>query len=89
MITFISDPVTESAMRGNVEEVNSRGAISYIVSSNRVKRDGDAFVVPDSVLYLSPLLKSMFAFYLAYYVSLEKGLNVDKPRNLAKSVTVE
>lgn len=89
VITFISDPVTESAMRGNVEEVNSRGAISYIVSSNRVKRDGDAFVVPDSVLYLSPLLKSMFAFYLAYYVSLEKGLNVDKPRNLAKSVTVE
>ena len=35
------------------------------------------------------LSKIVFAFYLAYFVSYQKGLNVDKPRNLAKSVTVE
>ena len=44
---------------------------------------------PRDAAALSSVAISTIAFYLAYYVSLFKGLNVDKPRNLAKSVTVE
>ena len=46
-------------------------------------------MVEDYAYYLSSVAVSPIAFYLAYYVALAKGLNVDKPRNLAKSVTVE
>ena len=46
-------------------------------------------VVPDTITYLSPIITIVPLQLLAYYVSKEKGLDVDKPRNLAKSVTVE
>jgi glucosamine--fructose-6-phosphate aminotransferase (isomerizing) len=46
-------------------------------------------MVEDYAYYLSSVAIASIAFYLAYYVALAKGLNVDKPRNLAKSVTVE
>ena len=49
----------------------------------------DTIIVKDYAYYLSSVAISSIAFYLAYYVALAKGLNVDKPRNLAKSVTVE
>ena len=49
----------------------------------------DTIIVKDYAYYLSSIAISSIAFYLAYYVSIAKGLNVDKPRNLAKSVTVE
>lgn len=89
VIVFISDKIVALSMRGNIKEVESRGAKTFIISSRSLKHEGDAFVVDDTPTYLTPLLKSIFAFYLAYFVSLEKGLNVDKPRNLAKAVTVE
>ena len=46
-------------------------------------------IVPDTNIYLSPIVTVVPLQLLAYYVSKEKGLDVDKPRNLAKSVTVE
>ena len=46
-------------------------------------------VVPETINYLSPIVSIIPLQLLAYYVSKEKGLDVDKPRNLAKSVTVE
>ncbi len=76
-------------MRSNVEEVKSRGAKVYIVSTKSLSKKGDALVVDDYAYFLSGVAISSIAFYLAYYVSLKKGYNVDKPRNLAKSVTVE
>lgn len=89
VIVFITDPVTASSMRGNIEEVKSRGAKVYVISTKELSREGDAIVVEDYEYYLSSVAASSIAFYLAYYVSLAKGLDVDKPRNLAKSVTVE
>jgi glucosamine--fructose-6-phosphate aminotransferase (isomerizing) len=89
VVVFISDKDTAEPIRGNIKEVESRGAKVYTVVSESLKEDGDTFVVPDSAKYLSPLVKSVIGFYLAYYVSLERGLEVDKPRNLAKAVTVE
>ena len=88
-IVFITDPETAASMRGNIEEVKSRGAHVYVASTENLSKPGDAIVVKNYAYYLSSIAISSIAFYLAYYVSLAKGLNVDKPRNLAKSVTVE
>lgn len=89
VVVFITDKVTASSMRGNVEEVKSRGAKVYIISTKELAKEGDSIVVSDFDSYLSSIIVSSIAFYLAYFVSLLKGYNVDKPRNLAKSVTVE
>ena len=89
VIVFITDPDTAASMRGNIEEVKSRGAKVYTVSTKSLSRPEDTIMVEDYAYYLSSVAVSSIAFYLAYYVALAKGLNVDKPRNLAKSVTVE
>lgn len=89
VIGFISDAKTAAAMRSNLHEVSARGARVIIVSSRETAIDGDDIIVADVVAYLSPLVKVIFGQYLAYYVALKRGLNIDKPRNLAKSVTVE
>ena len=89
VIVFITDKVTASSMRGNVEEVKSRGAKVYVISTKELSKEGDAIIMEDYPSYLSSIIASSVAFYLAYFVSLLKGYNVDKPRNLAKSVTVE
>lgn len=89
VIVFITDPETAPSMRGNIEEVKSRGAKVYVIATEALAKEGDTIVVKNYAFYLSSVAISSIAFYLAYYVSLAKGLNVDKPRNLAKSVTVE
>ena len=89
VIVFITDKETASSMRGNVEEVKSRGAKVYIISTKELMRNNDAIVIDDFDSYLSCIIVSSIAFYLAYFVAKLKGYNVDKPRNLAKSVTVE
>ena len=89
VIVFITDPITASSMRGNIEEVKSRGAKVYVISTKDLSKEGDTIVVENYPSYLSSIIVSTIAFYLAYFVSLLKGYNVDKPRNLAKSVTVE
>ncbi len=89
VIVFITDPDTASSMRGNIEEVKSRGAKVYTIVTKSLSQSGDTIVVNDYAFYLSSVVISSIAFYLAYFVSLLKGYNVDKPRNLAKSVTVE
>ena len=89
VIVFITDVVTASSMRGNIEEVKARGATVYTISTEGLSKKEDTIVVKDYAYYLSSVAISSIAFYLAYYVSISKGLNVDKPRNLAKSVTVE
>ena len=89
VIVFITDPDTASSMRGNIEEVKARGAKVYTISTKKLSKLEDTMIVENYAYYLSSVAISSVAFYLAYYVALAKGLNVDKPRNLAKSVTVE
>ncbi|MFA5421763.1 MAG: glutamine--fructose-6-phosphate transaminase (isomerizing) [Bacilli bacterium] len=89
VIGFISDERTAEPMRSNFHEVAARGARVICVSSKSIAHAEDDFVVSDVPIYLSSLVKVLFGQYLAYYVSLKRGLNIDKPRNLAKSVTVE
>jgi glucosamine--fructose-6-phosphate aminotransferase (isomerizing) len=89
VVGFVSDPLTADAIRSNFEEVKARGAKVYIISPKSLSRDDDAIVVPTTKNYLSPLTMGIVGQYLAYFVALELGTNIDKPRNLAKSVTVE
>lgn len=88
-IIFITDPIAAPAMRNNIQEVQSRGGTPYVISTKSLSQPGDAVVVNDFPPLFSAVAISTVAFYLAYYTTLEKGYNVDKPRNLAKSVTVE
>ena len=89
VIVFITDSSVASNMRVNVEEVKSRGAKVYVFSLKKYAKSEDTLVLDDYPSYLTSVVASSIAFYLAYYTALIKGLNVDKPRNLAKSVTVE
>ena len=89
MITLINDPATADLTRGNIQEVESRGANVMTFVAKDFAREGDDVVLPQIDYYLSPLVTAIPAQLIAYYASKNKGLDVDKPRNLAKSVTVE
>lgn len=77
----------------NIEEVKARnGRIIAVVTEGdeAVKEITEATIeVPSTLASLAPLLSAIPLQLIAYHVAVEKGLNVDQPRNLAKSVTVE
>ena len=89
VIALINDPVTADLTRGNIQEVASRGASVITIVAKDLAKEGDTLVLPNIDYFLSPLLSVVPTQLLAYYASKDKGLDVDKPRNLAKSVTVE
>ena len=72
-------------MNSNIEEIRTRNGDVLIVSDNKTA----TFPIPKSIEPLQSLLALIPLQLFAYYVSLSKGFNVDRPRNLAKSVTVE
>ena len=76
----------------NLVEVKSRGAYVIVVTNEDKdvsKVTNNAISIPTTNKYFYPSLSVIPLQLLAYYISLSKGLDVDKPRNLAKSVTVE
>lgn len=76
-------------IRGNVKEVVARGANPCIISMTGLETDEDAFVLPSTHEYLSPLVSVVPLQLISYFAALHRGCDVDKPRNLAKAVTVE
>ena len=88
--------VTKSAYEkiiSNIREVKSRGGqIIIITSQNNEELDefsDDIIYIPETHKFLSPIISSVPLQLLAYYIAVLKGCDVDQPRNLAKSVTVE
>ncbi|WHX25378.1 glutamine--fructose-6-phosphate transaminase (isomerizing) [Virgibacillus halodenitrificans] len=77
------------SIRGNVQEVVARGANALVISMRGLEQDTDAFVIPHVHELLTPLVSVVPLQLLAYYAALHRDCDVDKPRNLAKSVTVE
>lgn len=74
----------------NVQEVISRGADTLVITNHELTNNFTELIkIPSTHQLLTPILSIIPLQLLAYYVSKEKGLDVDKPRNLAKSVTVE
>ena len=75
----------------NLQEVITRGAKTLIISNQDIDKSmfDTVIDIPETNRFVSPILSIIPLQLLAYHISKEKGLDVDKPRNLAKSVTVE
>ena len=89
VIAIISQKSINKNTRSNLNEVISRGAKPIVISTKRVHENTDQIVVDDVYELFSPLLTIIPSQLIAYYAALERGYDIDKPRNLAKSVTVE
>ncbi|KGR77918.1 glutamine--fructose-6-phosphate transaminase (isomerizing) [Ureibacillus manganicus] len=76
-------------IRGNVKEVVARGANACIISMEGINEEGDRLVIPKVHTLLTPLVSVIPLQLISYYAALHRRADVDKPRNLAKSVTVE
>lgn len=80
-------------LKSNLQEVRARGGELYVFADAETKIHSSEGVhvmqMPEHAGFLSPILHTIPLQLLAYYVALQKGTDVDKPRNLAKSVTVE
>jgi glucosamine--fructose-6-phosphate aminotransferase (isomerizing) len=80
-------------MRSNIEQVKARrGLVAAIVSDGDFTLQhiaDDILMLPEVDTCLSPLLSVIVMQLLSYYIAVERGADVDQPRNLAKTVTVE
>jgi len=80
-------------LKSNLQEVKARGGELYVFAdtNTHIKQAEGIHILqmPEHAGFLSPILHTIPLQLLAYYVALQKGTDVDKPRNLAKSVTVE
>ena len=80
-------------LKSNVEEVRARGGLMYVFADNDAKFDSDETMkvinVPHCDDLIAPIVYTLPLQLLSYYVAIIKGTDVDQPRNLAKSVTVE
>ncbi|HEY4532377.1 MAG TPA: glutamine--fructose-6-phosphate transaminase (isomerizing) [Kurthia sp.] len=76
-------------LRGNVKEVAARGAHTCIIAMEGMDEAGDTLTIPHVHPLLAPLAVVVPVQLISYYAALYRGCDVDKPRNLAKSVTVE
>jgi glutamine---fructose-6-phosphate transaminase (isomerizing) len=89
VIALATQESVNLSIRGNVKEVVARGANPCIISMDGLNMDEDSFVIPEVHELLTPLISVIPLQLLAYYAALHRDCDVDKPRNLAKSVTVE
>ena len=91
VISIITDPKLVKKTVSNIQEVITRGAKTLIITNQEIDEDMFDMVIkiPETDTFVSPILSIIPLQFLAYFTSKEKGLDVDKPRNLAKSVTVE
>ncbi|MGY3716854.1 glutamine--fructose-6-phosphate transaminase (isomerizing) [Sutcliffiella cohnii] len=89
VIAISTQEHVDLSIRGNVKEVVARGANPCIISMKGLDTEEDTFVVPHVHELLTPLVSVIPLQLIAYYAALHRDCDVDKPRNLAKSVTVE
>lgn len=91
VIGIITDPKLIEKSLSNMQEVITRGAKTLIITNQIIPSNHFNYVIniPHTSALLSPILSVIPLQLLSYYISKNKGLDVDKPRNLAKSVTVE
>ncbi|HAR6125942.1 TPA: glutamine--fructose-6-phosphate transaminase (isomerizing) [Staphylococcus pseudintermedius] len=89
IVALATQEVVNLSIRGNVKEVVARGAHPCIIAMEGLEKPGDTYVIPHVHELLTPLVSVVTLQLISYYAALHRGLDVDKPRNLAKSVTVE
>ena len=93
IIAVVTQNFTVDKIASNLEELKSRGADIYTITTfnnSTVNQNSKQIIkIPETIDILAPFLSIIPSQFIAYYTSLAKGNDVDKPRNLAKSVTVE
>lgn len=93
VIAFCANHKTEDKILNNLQEVKARGAPTLAIAPKHLKAVShivdDIIWVPSVSDELAPFLSTVAGQLLAYYIALARGCDIDQPRNLAKSVTVE
>ncbi len=91
VVSVITDKNLIEKTVSNIQEVITRGAKTLVITNQDVDENmfDMTIKIPETNSFISPILSIIPLQLFAYYISKEKGLDVDKPRNLAKSVTVE
>lgn len=94
VVALVTQPELVEKMVSNIKEVKARGGVVYAFTNEEfaplmAKVVDDVFIIPTTLPHLSPAISVVPLQLIAYYASLALGHDVDKPRNLAKSVTVE
>ncbi len=93
VVAVAPNDVLLEKLKSNLQEVRARGGELYVFADANTRFQSSEGVhvmqMPEHAGFLSPILHTIPLQLLAYYVALQKGTDVDKPRNLAKSVTVE
>lgn len=89
VFVLMTDQRIAKNTRSNAQEVVARGANTCVISTKGFEEEGDAWVLPRVHPLLTPLVSIIPMQLISYYAALARGCDVDKPRNLAKSVTVE
>jgi len=93
VVVISSEGITQKKLFGNAREVAARGARVVMIA---IEGDEEAaahadvvITVPRTHRLLQPIMHNVVCQLLSYHIAVERGCNVDRPRNLAKSVTVE
>ncbi len=91
VISILTNPDLVEKSISNIQEVITRGAKTLVITNQKLPNNSFNYIIniPDTNSLISPILSVIPLQLLAYYIAKNKGLDVDKPRNLAKSVTVE
>lgn len=91
VIGILTDPSLVEKSVSNLQEVITRGAKTLVITNQEVNKENydEVIEIPSTHPLISPIISIVPLQLFSYYISKEKGLDVDKPRNLAKSVTVE
>jgi glucosamine--fructose-6-phosphate aminotransferase (isomerizing) len=89
VIALTTQEHVNAGVRANMKEVMARGAAVCVISMKGLEEKGDHYVIPRIHPLLTPLISIIPMQFIAYFAALHRELDVDKPRNLAKSVTVE
>lgn len=93
VISLVSDPNASEKTISNIKEVKAREAYSIVIIKKQLDEISDYYdekiVIPDTHLLLQPILNILPFQLLSYEVAKLRGCDIDKPKNLAKSVTVE
>lgn len=88
VVAIITNTTLDLNTRSNIIEVKSRGANTLVITLEKLARQGD-YKIPNVHEALAPIVSIVVTQLFAYYAALDREKDVDKPRNLAKSVTVE
>ena len=93
VIAIVTDDDIAEKTISNIKEVKARGAYVLLVIRDGIEVNNDVYddiiIVPNHSIFTLSLLTIVPLQILAYYIALSRGCDIDKPRNLAKSVTVE